>query len=141
MTDASTLGRLGEDTAARYLESLGFRITARNLHIGHAEIDLLAENEFWLLFVEVKTRRQIPGHAGVYGTPAEAVNAKKQSLLLAAAETYLAGHECTKSPRIDVIEVYADPDSTAYRVLDLRHYENAVRKTGKFSRKYSKYNP
>lgn len=137
--DTQTLGRLGEETAARFLESRGFRVIERNLHIGHAEIDIVAENDVYLLFVEVKTRRQIPGHAGMYGTPAKAVDSKKQSLLLKAAETYLTEHESMKFPRIDVIEVYANPDCTAYRVLDVRHFENAVRKTGKFSRKYSRY--
>ena len=137
--DAKTLGRLGEETAARFLESRGFRVTGRNLHIGHAEIDIVAENDVYLLFAEVKTRRQIPDRDAPFGTPAEAVNARKQSLLLTAAETYLAEHESTKFPRIDVIEVYADPNSTAYRVLDIRHFENAVRKTGKFSHRYPRY--
>ncbi len=137
--DTQALGRLGEATAARYLESRGFRILERNLHIGHAEIDLVAENDVYLLFVEVKTRRQVPGHAGAYGTPAEAVDAKKQATLLKAAEMYLLEHASAKFFRIDVIEVYADPDSMTYRVLDVQHFENAVRKTGKFSRKYSRY--
>lgn len=137
--DTQTLGRLGEETAARFLESRGFRIIERNLHIGHAEIDIIAEDAVYLLFVEVKTRRQVPGANTPFGTPSEAVDARKQSLLLKAAETYLTEHESMKFPRIDVIEVYADPDCTAYRVLDVRHFENAVRKTGKFSRKYSRY--
>lgn len=138
--DTQTLGRLGEDTAARYLESHGFRVIERNLHIGHAEIDLVAENDVYLVFAEVKTRRQFPDRAAPFGTPAEAVDAKKQSMLVRAAETYLAEHACEKFFRIDVIEVYADPMSGVYRVLDVRHFENAVRKNGKFSRKHSRYN-
>ncbi len=137
--DAKTLGKLGEDTAARYLEAHGYVLLGRNLHIGHAEIDLVAENEGFIVFVEVKTRRLVPGYGGRYGTPADAVNAKKQAVLTSAAETYLREHGSEKFFRIDVIEVYADPNTAAYRVLDLRHFENAVRKTGKFSRKNTSF--
>lgn len=137
--DTKTLGISGETTAAAYLKSRGFRILHRNLHIGHAEIDLVAENDIFLVFAEVKTRRQIPGSSAPFGTPAEAVDAKKQAILVRAAEAYLAEHAPDKFFRIDVIEVYADPKVPDYRVLDVRHFENAVRKTGKFSRK-STYN-
>ena len=137
--DTQTLGRLGEETAAQLLTSHGYRILARNLHIGHAEIDLIAENDVYLVFAEVKTRRQTPGQASPFGTPAEAVDAKKQTMLVRAAEAYLAEHAPDKFFRIDVIEVYADPNSAEYRVLDVRHYENAVRKHGKFSRTTIKY--
>ena len=137
--DTKTLGISGETTAAAYLESRGFRILHRNLHIGHAEIDLVAENDIFLVFAEVKTRRQIPGSSAPFGTPAEAVDAKKQAILVRAAEAYLAEHAPDKFFRIDVIEIYADPKVPDYRVLDVRHFENAVRKTGKFSRK-STYN-
>ena len=133
--DTQTLGRLGEDTAARLLISRGFRILHRNLRIGHAEIDLVAENDAFLVFAEVKTRRQIPGFPSPFGIPAEAVDAKKQAMLIRAAETYLAEHAPEKFFRIDVIEVYADPHSADYRVLDVRHFENAVRKNGKVSSK------
>lgn len=139
--DTKTLGMSGESTAAAYLESHGFRILHRNLRIGHAEIDLVAENDAFLVFAEVKTRRQTPDASAPFGTPAEAVDAKKQAVLVRAAEAYLAEHAPEKFFRIDVIEVYADPDSAGYRVLDVRHFENAVRKTGKFSRKSTKYNP
>lgn len=133
--DGKLLGKLGEDTAAELLTAQGYRILARNLRIGHAEIDLLAENDMYLVFAEVKTRRQIPGRAVPFGTPAEAVDARKQTVLVRAAEAYLAEHAPDKFFRIDVIEVYADPQSADYRVLDVRHFENAVRKNGKFSRK------
>ena len=137
--DTQTLGKYGEDTAAAYLESHGCRILARNLHIGHAEIDLIAENGAFVIFAEVKTRRQIPGQPSPFGIPAQAVDERKQSVLVRAAEAYLAGHAPDRFFRIDVIEVYADPFCADYRVLDVRHFENAVRKHGKFSRKKQKY--
>lgn len=133
--DANTLGKYGEETAAGYLEGRGYRIIHRNLRIGHAEIDLVAENDRYLLFAEVKTRRQTPNAASPFGTPSKAVNERKREMLTGAAEEYLRLNGCEKLFRIDVIEVYADPYSDTYRVLDLRHFENVVQKTGKFSRK------
>ena len=127
-------GRIGEESAALYLKSNGYSITGKNIHIGHDEIDIIAENEEYLVFVEVKTRRQYPDTVTEYGTPASAVDEKKQLSLVRAAERYSAEHLTDKIPRIDVIEIYADPVSEQYKVLDIRHFENAVQRRGRFSR-------
>ena len=127
-------GRLGENSAAEMLSSKGYTVTGRNVQVGHDEIDVLAENDSYLVFAEVKTRRQIPDTASPFGTPASAVDEKKQNNLVRAAENYIAAHPTEKIPRIDVIEVYADPRCKEYRVLDIRHFENAVMKRGRFSR-------
>lgn len=129
-----SLGRTGEESAALYLEKHGYHIIGRNVYISRAEIDIIAEDDSYIVFAEVKTRRQYPDSSSPYGTPAEAVDAKKQKLLTAAAELYLAEHTVGKIPRIDVIEVYVSPASEEYTVLDIRHFENAVHKKGKFSR-------
>ncbi|MBR4204295.1 MAG: YraN family protein [Clostridia bacterium] len=129
------LGRIGENSAALWLEERGWEILARNLRLGHDEIDILARKDGILCFAEVKTRRQIPGAPSPFGEPADAVNAKKQASLVRAAGAYLAAHPGDETPRIDVIEVYADPYSDVYRLLEIRVYENAVRRTGKFSYK------
>ena len=68
MTDKKKLGDRGEDYTARYLEKQGFHIVERNWHSRYGEIDIIAENEEYLLFVEVKTRRagsMVPG-VGLY---------------------------------------------------------------------------
>lgn len=127
-------GSLGEASAAEYLESLGYRIIGRNVHVGHDEIDILADDGEYLVFAEVKTRRQLPDSNPAFGTPASAVNGEKQRNLVRAAEGYLAAHESALTPRIDVIEVYADPKAREYKVIEIRRFENAVRKRGKFSR-------
>ena len=49
------VGELGESIACNYLSSLGFEIIARNVHISHKEIDIVAENDEYTLIVEVKT--------------------------------------------------------------------------------------
>lgn len=134
--DKRSFGRIGEESAALYLERLGYHIIGRNVYVGHAEIDIIAENDDYIIFAEVKTRRQYPDVPSPYGTPAEAVDSKKQKLLTAAADRYILEHSSDKIPRIDVLEVYVSPASENYRVIEIRHFPNAVRKTGKFSRVY-----
>ena len=134
--NAKELGRIGENTAALFLEEDGWTVLSRNARVGRDEIDIVAERGDVLCFAEVKTRRQYPDHAARKGTsPAEAVGAKKRESMIRAAEGWLAGHPTEKSPRLDVIEVFVSPDNPLYEVLAIRHHENAVRKIAKFSPK------
>lgn len=124
-----TLGHMGEESAALYLMNHGYKILGRNVYIGHDEIDIIAKNDTHLVFAEVKTRRARPGINGRYGRPADAVNRQKQACLMRAARRYLhdhAGEYPSLIPNIDVIEVYADPTSDTYHVLEIRHFRNAV---------------
>ena len=127
--DNRSFGRVGENSAAIYLEKIGFNIIGRNVYVGRCEIDIIAENGDLLLFVEVKTRRQAPDVKSIYGRPASAVAREKRQNLMSAVRRYL--HENRKEteafqPRIDIIEVYVDPSEKAYKVLDIRHFPNAV---------------
>src|SRR5687768_14344819 len=57
LTDAEILlGRKGENHAASFLKSKGYRILARNLSTPLGEIDIVARDKEFLVFVEVKTR-------------------------------------------------------------------------------------
>ncbi len=137
--DKRAFGRMGENAAAIRLTQYGCTVLHHNLYIGHDEIDLIAEEGNYLLFIEVKTRHAYPGHSDRYGSPSSAVDMKKSARLIRAAQTYMAAHPDTgKIPRIDVVEVYADPISEEFRVLDVVWMKNAVKKTPKFGRK-SKY--
>lgn len=124
-----TLGRMGEESAALYLEKNGYEILGRNVYIGHHEIDIIAKNDTHLVFAEIKTRRARPGINTGYGRPADAVNHRKQACLIHAARQYLYSHASEYPaliPNIDVIEVYADPQADTYHVLEIRHFKNAV---------------
>lgn len=125
--DKQTTGRTGEDFAAEFLRSRGYEILGRNVRAGRGELDIVARRGDVLAFVEVKTRHAVPGVRSPYGTPAAAVNWKKQENLVKAAEEYLKRNapDGEWRPRIDVIEVYLDADD---RPSALEHYENAVRK-------------
>ncbi len=123
-------GTAGEESAAQYLTAHGFTVLGRNVYVGHLEIDILAQDDTHLIFAEVKTRRQYPGAGTRFGRPADSVDAKKRARLTLAVQSFLREHPGEYDgliPNIDIIEVYLDPSPTAaYRVLDIRHFRNAV---------------
>ena len=88
-------GARGEELAAEYLVSEGYTITARNLHVSHDEIDIIAENEGYIVFAEVKTRAQTSQNKR-YGRPAAAVNYTKSQKLIRSAEEYLRENPTAK---------------------------------------------
>jgi putative endonuclease len=110
------LGGLGEDAAADFLRSRGYRIVARNHRCRLGEVDLVAERGEVLVFVEVRTRA-----SAAFGGPEETVGFRKQRRVVAAARDYLArrrGPE--RGARFDVIAVVDGPHGPA-----LTHFENA----------------
>ena len=122
------IGRYGEDAAAKFLKQNGYRIVAANFRAGRNEIDLIAEDREFLVFVEVKTRgtRTYPTD---YGAPADAVNRAKRKRTVEAARAYLYKKPTEKTPRFDVIEVYLEETafSATPRVLKINHLCDAFR--------------
>lgn len=114
--DKKSLGNKGEEFAAEYYKKLGFSITAMNFSCRGGEIDIIAENQEYIIFVEVKTRS-----ADSYYTPAEAVDFKKQKRLSVAAFKYLSENEIDKQPQFDVFEVY----TVNGRIYKINRIENA----------------
>lgn len=96
-----TLGARGEELAACFLQKSGFIILERNWRCAHGEIDIIARDGEELVFIEVKTRR-----SSRFGTPAEAVHARKQKKLRSLARHYLYEKRITApSYRFDVAAV------------------------------------
>ncbi len=120
----ASLGKDGEDLAARLLEDDGYEIVARNWRAGRTgEIDIVARRSDpesgrdVLVFVEVKTRASVR-----YGTPAESLTPEKQAKLLALAEKYLAENPANTDIRFDVVSILLDGRSSAPEV---QHLQNA----------------
>ncbi len=124
-----SLGRMGEESAALYLAEHGCTVLARNAYLGHLEVDIIARSDTHLIFAEVKTRRARPGVRSRYGRPADAVDMTKRMRLMQAVQLWRRqnpGVYDALIPNIDIIEVYIDPSCAEYRVLEIRHYRNAV---------------
>ncbi len=128
--DRQLLGKLGEDAVAQRYSAEGYAVIARNVRIGHYELDLIAQNSTHLAFVEVKTRHATYGVRSRYGRPADAVDKAKRARTVAAAEAYLRAHRDELpvgiQPRIDIAEVYLGhrADGT-YAVEHVILYRNA----------------
>lgn len=97
----------------------GYHILERNFRCRHGEIDLVAEDEHDLIFVEVKARRGIS-----YGLPEDALTFFKRRKLLELASYYLDLHTCAdRSWRIDVVAVQF---SSGGKLEEIRIYQHAV---------------
>lgn len=97
----SELARKGETLAARHLEGQGLRILKRNWRFKHKEIDIIAENDRFLVIAEVKTRS-----SDYHVLPREMVPPRKQRFLIAAAQAFIMHHRVQKECRFDVVIVY-----------------------------------
>ena len=117
--DARLLGKWGEQLVAEYLTQKGWRLRETNYRCRLGEIDLIAENRSYLIFVEVKLRKN-----DRFGQAGEAVDHKKQQRLRATAELYLAEHSTKLQPRFDVAEVYA-PQGISTANPGISYLENA----------------
>ena len=97
----------------------GYRIVERNWRCRSGEIDIIAESDSRLVFIEVRTR----SFAGRFGTAAESVNYRKQLRVRSTAQVYLRSKNMTQSAvRFDVIAVMLDSDG---KLQQYEHYEAA----------------
>ena len=129
MTGNISKGRFGEQAACDLLVSEGYRILERNWYTEFDEIDIIAENGVYIVFAEVKARRNDESSLR-YGRPASAVGKRKKDSVAYAAKEYLFSHRTSLQPRLDVIEIYFSTfkdieGETWYRVDKTEHIENA----------------
>lgn len=112
-------GAWGEALAAEYLRKKRFVLVAAGYRCRFGEIDLIARNRKYLVFVEVKLRKT----AG-FAAAAEYVDRRKQDRIRATASLYLSQNPTNLQPRFDVIEIYA-PEGTATARPEINHMEDA----------------
>ena len=116
-TEKQLQGNAGEDMAANLLLQKGYRILERNWRCGHLEVDILAENDDYLVIVEVKTRKSV-----AFGTPEVFVDTQKQRHIIRAAMCYAKFKCVTKEIRFDIISVVNSPE-----YQEVNHIENAFK--------------
>lgn len=116
MKTTTQIGRQAEALAARYLQSHGYQICARNVRTRYYEIDLIARTAEDIVFAEVKYRR-----SAWYGGGESSVDARKAERLIRAAVAWLAEQQTYQNlqPRIDVITVTGEHNV-------IQHYQNAI---------------
>lgn len=113
------VGSWGEAQAAEYLRKKHYKILAMNYRCRYGEIDIIAANRKYLLFVEVKLRK-----SDRFASAFEHVDYYKQQRLRTTAEFFLSEYHTALQPRFDVIEVYA-PDGTLTLKPVIHHMEDA----------------
>lgn len=94
------LGKEGELIARQYLENKGYSVLQINWRHKHKEIDLVCKDKTFLVFVEVKTRKN-----DFFQKPYEAVELKKQKLLVEAAEAFIIEYKDFNEIRFDIISI------------------------------------
>jgi len=99
--------------AAKYLKKHKYKIVDWSYCSRFGEIDLIAQKNGFIVFVEVKLRKNKD-----YYSACEAVTYSKQQKIIKTAMLWLSANECELQPRFDVIEVYTDSN-------DINHIENA----------------
>lgn len=114
----SEVGKCGERMAARYLSGKGYEIVVMNYRTPYGEIDIIAKNEAYIVFAEVKTRS-----TGSIFKPYEAVNRQKQIRLMRTAMLYMMEKSVKMQPRFDVISIEWNPREE--NPAEIRHFENA----------------
>jgi len=127
MKNFSTLskGKTGEKYVCKFLKKKKFKILEVNMRNKYSEIDIIAEDKSYIIFVEVKTRTtDFPIR------PAEAVNLQKQHKIMLAAKYYLTYKNISKQPRFDVAEVYMNENG---KLLKINYIENAFMQGGDYA--------
>ncbi len=130
-TERREIGNIGEGAAARHLKKCGFKIIKRNYVAIDAEIDIIAENKEYILFVEVKTRTV--GHENMKeARPSSSVNPAKQRKIISVAKYFLATYPKERKIRFDIIEVYLNEEKKVEKLL---HLESAFNYNTAYSRR------
>ena len=116
MAAHNELGKEGELLAANHLQSEGYVIRHRNWRCGHKELDIVAEKDGTLVFVEVKTRKDV-----LFGLPEDAVTNGKIRRIVSSADAYLRKYAIDLPVRFDLITIVTGENG----LPRLRHIEDA----------------
>src|SRR5665213_116706 len=110
MSKASELGKEGEELACELLLKKGYKIKARNYSFDRAEVDIIAEKDKMMVFVEVKTRV-----SDYLSDAALMVPMSKQRQIIKAADAYIKDHDLSNESRFDIVVAIIN---SKYKKLD-----------------------
>ncbi|WP_075591039.1 YraN family protein [Labilibacter marinus] len=109
MADHNELGKEGEERAAVYFASEGYKILERNWRYHPKEIDLIAQKDDLLIIAEIKTRSTED-----WEHPQESITNSKIRFLVDATEAYIMENDIDLEVRFDVVSVI--PDGTTWKI-------------------------
>ncbi|MCL2289629.1 MAG: YraN family protein [Bacteroidetes bacterium] len=100
MTEKQQFGRRGEELALAFYTGNKYTILEKNWQSNHLEVDIIAKNDEYIVFCEVKTRS---GNA--FGEPQQSVTKQKQQNIIRAANYYVLKHQIKLEVRFDIIAI------------------------------------
>lgn len=119
MAKSKLTGAWGESVAADYLRKKRYKVEAVGYHCRFGEIDLIVSNRKYLVFVEVKLRKNAD-----FAKALEYVDRNKQDRIRITASMYLSANPTKLQPRFDVVEIYA-PEGIGSPNIKINHLEDA----------------
>jgi putative endonuclease len=109
------LGKDGELIAFMVLQRDGFTVLETNWRFQKAEVDIIAQKDGFLIFIEIKTRG-----SKKFGNPSDSIDKKKINLYKDAVEGYLEQYPSELEVRFDVVNIIRGKDET-----EIEHIPNA----------------
>lgn len=96
------LGEEQESLAVSYLEANGYKIIQRNFYCKAGEIDIIAKQEEYLVFIEIRFRSSVAN-----GYPEESVTKRKQNRIIQSARYYMYKMRLSEDTpvRFDVVAI------------------------------------
>ena len=105
-TTAVSIGNIGEEAAVKALKKQGYKIIERNYRTRLGEIDIIAKDGEYTVFVEVRLRK-----SNAFGSPADTIDKRKQQKLIKTAQYYAVKNDIYDTPmRFDAVLINADTD-------------------------------
>lgn len=113
----TSIGSKGEDLACTYLIEKDYKILERNWRFKKAEIDIIAKHNNCLIFIEVKARSYT-----AFGQPEESIDAKKEAMLIDAAQRYMESIDYNWEIRFDIISIIL---TKSLEIEKIDHFKDA----------------
>ncbi|MHB8483493.1 MAG: YraN family protein [Nitrospiria bacterium] len=105
-------GQEAEKHAALFLHDKGYVILEKNYHTRYGEIDLIARDQDYLVFVEIKARK-----TDDFGGPAAAITSTKRKKIIQMARFYISSKKIESDVRFDVVLILGSIDSPSVELI------------------------
>ena len=118
---AVSIGNIGEEAAVKALKKCGYKIIARNYRTKMGEIDIIAKDGEYTVFVEVRLRK-----SNTFGSPADTIDRRKQQKIIKAAQMYAVKNGIYDTPmRFDAVLINAKTDGEKLVNEEIQIIKNA----------------